>query len=79
MNAIFALPTPQDLALQAEFRAVHAALEGIITVDAAMRIVMINPAAQRMFGLTASEALGRNLSMLLPARLRRRVPGRTSA
>ncbi|MBS3911523.1 MAG: PAS domain S-box protein [Hydrogenophaga sp.] len=70
MNAIFALPTPQDLALQAEFRAVHAALEGIITVDAAMRIVMINPAAQRMFGLTASEALGRNLSMLLPARLR---------
>ena len=71
MHALFTQPRLQDLAAQAQPSAVHAALEGIITVDVAMRIVMINPAAQRMFGLTAGEALGQHLSMLIPERLRR--------
>lgn len=70
MQALFAHPTLHDLALRAQFSALHAALEGIVTFDAAMRIVMINPAAQRMFGLTVNEALGRDLSTLIPERLR---------
>jgi len=48
----------------------RAALEGIVTVDEHQRIVMINPAAQRMFGCTAAEVLGCELSRLIPARLR---------
>lgn len=45
--------------------------EAVITVDEDQRIVMINPAAQRMFGYTASEALGSNLMRLIPERYRK--------
>jgi two-component system sensor histidine kinase UhpB len=50
--------------------AMHAALEAIVTVDDRQRIVMINPAALRMFGCTAAEALGSDLARFIPARLR---------
>lgn len=50
--------------------AVHAALEAILTVDEKQRIVMINPAALRMFGCTAAEAIGSKLSRFIPARHR---------
>ncbi|MDE2628137.1 MAG: PAS domain S-box protein [Burkholderiales bacterium] len=50
--------------------AVRAALEAIVTVDDRQRIVMINPAAQRMFGCTAEQALGSELSRFIPQRLR---------
>ena len=49
---------------------VHDALEAIITVDDQQRVVMINPAAQRMFGYTAAEALGSDLSRFIPLRYR---------
>lgn len=49
---------------------VHDALEAIITVDDEQRVVMINPAAQRMFGYTAAEALGSDLSRFIPLRYR---------
>ncbi len=47
--------------------AVNAASEGIVTVDEQQRIVMINPAAQRMFGCSPDEALGSPLSRFIPA------------
>ena len=50
--------------------AIRAALEAIVTVDEQQRIVMINPAAQRMFGCTAAEALGSQLSRFIPQRHR---------
>jgi two-component system sensor histidine kinase UhpB len=50
--------------------AVHAAHDGIITFDEFQRIVMINPAALRMFGCTAEDALGSDFSRFIPARLR---------
>lgn len=50
--------------------AVRAALEAIVTVDDRQRIVMINPAAQRLFGCTAEQALGSDLSRFIPQRLR---------
>ena len=50
---------------------VRAAFEAIITVDESQRVVMINPAAQRMFGVTASEVLGKNLSCFIPSRFHR--------
>ncbi|KRB96876.1 hypothetical protein ASE11_15875 [Hydrogenophaga sp. Root209] len=53
-----------------EARLAHAALEAVITVDQEQRIVMINPAGLSMFGLTRDEALGMELSRLIPQRLR---------
>ena len=57
-------PTPLD---RVHGGAVHAASEAIVTVDEQQRIVMINPAAQRMFGCSAVEALGSPLSRFIPA------------
>ncbi|MGL6111935.1 MAG: PAS domain-containing sensor histidine kinase [Rubrivivax sp.] len=50
------------------FRAAH---EAMVTVDEHQRIVMINPAALRMFGCTAAEALGGELSRFIPAASRK--------
>jgi PAS domain S-box-containing protein len=47
--------------------AMHAALEAMVTVDDRQRIVMINPAALRMFGCSAADALGSELSRFIPA------------
>jgi len=58
------LPTPFDTV---HGGAVNAASEAIVTVDEQQRIVMINPAAQRMFGCSAADALGSPLSRFIPA------------
>jgi PAS domain S-box-containing protein len=52
-----------DRLLEAAFTAAH---EGIVTVDAQQRIVMINPAALRMLGCSENEALGSRLSRFIP-------------
>ncbi len=49
---------------------IHAAHEAIVTVDEAQRIVMMNPAAERMFACSVHEALGSDLSRFIPARHR---------
>lgn len=50
--------------------AIHAALEGMVTIDTQARIIMINPAALRMFGRTAANTMGQSMEILLPERLR---------
>jgi two-component system sensor histidine kinase UhpB len=40
--------------------------EAIVTVDEKQRIVMMNVAAQRMFGCTAADALGSDVSRFIP-------------
>lgn len=42
------------------------AVDAIITIDHAGVMLSINPAAERMFGYTAAEMLGHNVSMLMP-------------
>lgn len=49
---------------------VASAMDGIITVNSEQRIVLFNPAAERMFGLTAAEALGQEISCFIPERFR---------
>jgi two-component system, LuxR family, sensor kinase FixL len=42
-------------------------VDAIITIDERGIVQMVNPAAERMFGYTAGEMVGRNVSMLMPS------------
>ena len=45
----------------------ESAVDGIVVIDAHGRIETFNPAAERLFGYTASEVRGQNVAMLMPA------------
>lgn len=45
---------------------VESAMDGIVAVDNALRIVLFNPAAAQMFGYRTAEMLGQPLDRLLP-------------
>jgi len=49
---------------------IQSATEPIITIDESLRIVMFNPAAERVFLCRADEAIGANLDILIPTRFR---------
>jgi PAS domain S-box-containing protein len=50
---------------------VEAALDAIVSVDHAGRVLEFNPAAERIFGLKRAEALGRDMAdLIIPRRLR---------
>jgi PAS domain S-box-containing protein len=51
---------------------VDAAGDAIIAADTSGKIVLWNPAAERMFGFTAQEALGQTLDLIIPQRFRDR-------
>lgn len=50
---------------------IQSTTEPIITVDAAHRIVMFNPAAEKVFLYAAEQVTGRDLGILVPARFRK--------
>jgi two-component system, LuxR family, sensor kinase FixL len=49
-----------------------AASDAIITIDESGRIVLVNHAAERVFGYTREELIGAELTMLMPASVRHR-------
>jgi PAS domain S-box-containing protein len=49
---------------------IRSSMEAIITVDEAQQVVIFNPAAEFVFGLTAADAIGSPLSRFIPERLR---------
>jgi PAS domain S-box-containing protein len=49
---------------------VDSAMDGIITVDAAQRIVLYNRAAEKIFGWPAAQVMGQSLEKLIPPRFR---------
>jgi PAS domain S-box-containing protein len=46
---------------------VDTAVDGIITIDSAGIVETMNPAAERLFGYSAGEVIGQNISMLMPS------------
>jgi PAS domain S-box-containing protein len=46
--------------------------DAVVVCDAAGAITVWNPAAQRIFGFTESEALGQSLDLIIPERQRQR-------
>jgi PAS domain S-box-containing protein len=56
---------------EARFRSVaQTAGDAIITIDSLGKIVFWNPAAERIFGYSADEAMGRVLTFIMPGRFR---------
>lgn len=49
---------------------IDSAMDAVVTVDEKQRITLFNPAAERMFGCSASEVMGRPLDQFMPARFR---------
>ena len=46
---------------------IDAAVDGMIVIDARGVIEGFNPSAERIFGYSASEVVGRNVSVLIPS------------
>jgi PAS domain S-box-containing protein len=73
ISAITAQKATSDAALssQAPFRSVvESAMDAILLVDDAHRILHFNPAAERIFGCRAAEAQGQPVERFIPERLR---------
>jgi two-component system sensor kinase FixL len=55
-------------ASEARWRSIiESAVDAIIVIDGRGRIEAFNPAAERLFGYTGQEAIGQNVSMLMPS------------
>ncbi len=49
---------------------IRSSMEAIITIDESQTILIFNPAAERVFGVSAMEAIGRPLGRFIPERYR---------
>jgi PAS domain S-box-containing protein len=49
---------------------VNTAVDGVILIDAAANVLMLNPACEHLFGYAAAEVIGHNVKMLMPPQYR---------
>ena len=49
---------------------INSAMDAVITVDDRQRVILFNSAAEKMFGFSAEEVIGRPISILIPERFR---------
>jgi PAS domain S-box-containing protein len=49
---------------------VASAMDGIITINDKQEVILFNPAAERMFGIPATEAIGQPITRFMPERFR---------
>ncbi len=61
------MSTPSEVRLLALF---ESAMDGIVTIDAAQRIVLFNKAAEQMFRCDAAAAIGQPITLFMPERYR---------
>ena len=52
--------------IKRESAIVDTAVDGIVTIDNNRTVLSFNPAAEKIFGYSASEVIGNNVSMLMP-------------
>ena len=57
------IPSVAELELRA---VLDAAVDGVIVIDAGGTIETFSGAAERLFGYTSAEVVGRNVSVLMP-------------
>jgi len=56
---------------EARYRVViEAASDAVVSIDESGAIILVNPAAKRMFGYNPEELIGQNLTILMPAAMR---------
>ena len=62
-------PTPGPAGIDATLlrAVVDTAVDGLILIDARGSVLMFNPACERLFDYDASEVIGQNVKMLMPA------------
>jgi two-component system, chemotaxis family, CheB/CheR fusion protein len=65
-DALLAARTELEVALQRLQAIVDNAADAIITIDEAGTVLTVNRAAERMFGYTVAEVVGKNVRMLMP-------------
>ena len=44
----------------------YTAVDGVILIDSNGRVLMFNPACEKLFGYAAAEVIGQNVKMLMP-------------
>jgi len=72
-NPASSRPAPvDDSALRALLDQV---VDGVVTIDAQNNVVYLNPAAERLWGWSRDEVLGRNVAMLVPKAMQSRHDG----
>jgi PAS domain S-box-containing protein len=49
---------------------IEAAMDAIITIDSDYRVILFNAAAEKLFGLPATEAIGKPIDLFIPERFR---------
>jgi PAS domain S-box-containing protein len=49
---------------------ISAAMDAIISIDGQQRILLFNPAAEKMFGVPGQDAMGKSINQFIPARFR---------
>jgi PAS domain S-box-containing protein len=74
LGQFFERKRAEDLLMHSEERLramIETAVDGIITIDEGGIITSANPAAERIFGYSAAEAIGRHVNTLIPDACRR--------
>jgi PAS domain S-box-containing protein len=66
LSQLFKSLAPEEAALQLE-AIIQSATDGIISIDARGRMVLVNQAAAQLFGYSKAEMLGQSINMLMPA------------